>query len=271
MSAATVTAFRRVVAESTWRAAMPADVAARLPATARPFEEPAGTPRAPADVEGAGGPQGDDDLANRLAVAGRLLADGWLRIHGTAARGTAGVTFAVASDLSAAAGVVRRTGPGAEAQLALAPDPEVALLPAAQLVDELLRLLPARAEAAAPARPDAVPITCRPEVAATLVRALREDDTRLVRGVCAQLGVDEPPALLRSLVTLRGEYSLLLSAPGGPSRALRLLLGTDGWVETSLRPDGVHHRRVGLDQLRALLTDEIAGAADRAVRAADRG
>ncbi|MDP9821565.1 hypothetical protein [Nocardioides massiliensis] len=250
---AALTAYRRIVSEDAWRAAVPSDVAEQLPATARPLP----------------GEDAADDNAD-LTAAARMLTGGWLRMHGLASRGQAGITFALASDLTGAASVVRRlvATPDPDQPIGLAPDPEVSLLPASQLVDEVLRLLPARAEAAAAPRPDVVPVSCPPELTATLVRALRADDQAVVRAVCAQLGTEEPPALLTSLATLRGEFSLALSAPGSSSQVLRLLLGTDGWVETSVDAAGVHHRRVGLDDLRDVLTTAIAGAAERATRLA---
>ena len=257
MRAAPLTAFRRVVPEDAWRTAVPADVADQLPATARPL---------PGEGPGADRSAAEEDLA----AAARLLAGGWLRLHGQAARGPAGLTFAIASDLSGAASLVRRvtstTDP--DRPLGLVPDPEISLLPASQLVEEVLRLLPARAEAATAARPDATPVSCPPEVAATLVRALRADDPALVRAACVQLGTDEPPALLASLTHLRGEFSLLLNAPGTPSQVVHLLLGTDGWVESRIDATGVHHRRVDVNDLRNTLTDAIAGAAERAARTA---
>jgi len=263
----TLAPFRAVVPEAAWRAGVPADVADHLPATARPLPaDPAASP--PATTAG-----GDAPTPDSLAAAARLLAGAPIRLHGMAARGEAGIVFALASNLSAAASVVRRARSSGdpEATIALAPDPEVGLVPAEQLVSQVLRLLPAPDEARADALPDATPVTCAPEVATALVRALREDDQPVVRELCAQLGVDEPPALLASLTQLRGEFTLVLSAPGSPSRLLRLLLGTDGWVETSATVAGVHHRRIGLEDLRGLLVDEVAAAAERLARSDDAG
>src|SRR5690606_35180265 len=79
VSAAPLTAFRRVVPEDAWRTAVPADVAEHLPAPARPL---------PGE-----GPGAERSAPEDLTVAARLLAGGWLRLHGQAARGSAGLTF----------------------------------------------------------------------------------------------------------------------------------------------------------------------------------
>ncbi|MBZ5734974.1 hypothetical protein K8Z61_10740 [Nocardioides sp. TRM66260-LWL] len=207
------------------------------------------------------------DLA---ADAIRLVAAGAVQVQVASSRtGGPALIARLGSDGRSAGGAVRRVAPRAsggddprEAALDLLPGVELSLTWAAALAEEALRLLPP-----APGwGEEADPVQVAPEIAdAAVTHARRGDDARLA-ALCRLAGWDDLPPVLGSLRRLQGEATIVVAAPGRPAQALRLLLGTRGWVELGLAaPTDVVHTPVDhgalLRRLAAALAPALVDAA----------
>ncbi|WP_250445989.1 hypothetical protein, partial [Actinotalea sp. C106] len=145
------------------------------------------------------------------------------------------------------------------------PGIEVSVFPVAAMLDEVLRLVPAAAET------DVADADVPVELSVALGRALREGRTQVVEALTADLGLEEPPAVVGSLArTLDGQLALTVRSHGSARTSLGTWLRCDaGWVEILPMPGDVlrHRVRTREDIGRTLLT-ELTGRVDRALTAA---
>lgn len=245
-----------------------------IDAAAAPDDDAPPTPVAPvAPLEGtvSDGTVPPDDLA-RDAV--RLVAGGPLQVQVTSTllgsatgRSPLGLLARLGSDGLATGGVVRRLVPGPadepESPLGALPGVEVSATPAAALGEEILRLLP----------PDTgwddppAPLRAAPEIVRAAVGHAREGADDQLAALCRLQGWDDLPPMLEGLLTLRGDATIVVAAPGRPAEALRLLFGSRGWVELGLAsPTDVTHRAVDRGEvhrrLAATLTPLLVSLAD---------
>lgn len=215
---------------------------------------------------------GDDDLDAALTEAALLRAPA-LEIELATSQGERGLLGVIRSDLTSASAVVRRImttpGGGPEAT-SLTEGIEVSAFPLDRLMDEVMRLVPDPGEVI-PVAAAAIPM----ELSVSLGAALRGGDREMVEAVCADLGIGEPPEIIRSLVhSLAGSCAVSVRGVGaGPVSVGSWMLADCGWVEVTVDDeDIVHHRVISRRDLRTRILDAAAGRVDAALRqAADDG
>lgn len=137
------------------------------------------------------------------------------------------------------------------------PGVEVSTFPVENLVDEVLRHVPA-----APVRVAAAPAVVPEELTIALAQALRTGDATVVDTLCAELGTDGVPAVVDAAVrTTDGSLVVSVGSRGREDVSTLSLLRCDaGWLELTRTPDAriVHTPRT-LDDIRAALLYDLTG------------
>lgn len=246
--------LRRRLAESEWAAVLGVS-GASLPEWAAPLVPPGGALVAADAVP-------DDALREAVALEGAVEVE----VQAVAVR--RGVLAVLRTDGVVGTAVVRGIDAlpqGNATATRPRPGVEVSAFPVAALLDEVLRLVPDAPETDVP---DAVvPV----ELSVALGRALREGRTQVVEALTADLGLEEPPAVVDSLArTLDGQLTVTVRSHGTDRTSIGSWLRCDaGWVElTPVRGEMLRHRvRTREDIGRTLLSD-LTGRVDRALAAA---
>lgn len=214
------------------------------------------------------------ELDEALAAAVRLRRTALVEIEVAAAVGARAVMAHLWTDGRVGASLVRGFDVRAQGDARatrLRPGVEVSAFGPGTLLDEVLRLVPPAAE---PDRSEVAEVTLPVELTVGFATALRRGDSRTVAAICADLGVERPPAVVESVVlTLDG--NLVVSVR---SRALTRVSALSwlhcdvGWVELLPTADEqvrhVPRRRADLERL---LLSDLTGRLDTALRDAARG
>lgn len=241
-------------------AALTADEVSALPDWARPA---AGAEEAPEPVE----------LDEALAEAVHLRRTALVEVEVAASVGSRAVMAHLWSDGRVGAARVRGFDVRAQGDARATrrrPGVEVSAFASSTLLDEILRLVPPAAE---PGRDEVAEVTLPVELTIGFASALRRGDTRTVAAICADLGVERPPAVFESVVrTLDGSLVVSVRSRGtGHVSALSWLHCEAGWVELLPTADErvrhVPRRRADLERL---LLSDLTGRLDTALRAVAR-
>lgn len=256
-------ALRVRLTEPQWRAI--SATAGELPDWAAPIEhsEPdAASDDATTDETGADVGDAEDapDVAGpALAAALGLRAAATLHVDVAVADGARGLLATLWTDGRTGAVVVRGLDLRREGRATATrrrAGVEVSAFPAGNLTAEVLRLVPPM-----PNRVDAVEAVVPEELTIGLAAALRTGDTATTEAVCAELGLESPPAVVAAAVgSLRGDLGITVRGGRGPVTTGHWLACDAGWVELGRTPDGMirHTPRTAAD-LAATLRFDLAG------------
>lgn len=240
--------------EADWAAVLGVS-GATLPEWATPLVPPGGALVASEAVP-------DDALRDAVGLAGAV------EVEVSAVAGERGVLALLRTDGVVGSAVVR----GIEAlpqgtATATRPRPgvEISAFPVGRLLDEVLRLVPP-----APAT-DVADAVVPVELTVALGRAIREGRTEMVEAITADLGLEQPPAVVESLArTLDGQLSVTVRSAGTTRTSVGSWLRCDaGWVElTPARGEMLRHRVRTREQIGQTLLGDLTGRVDRALAAA---
>lgn len=241
-------------------AALAADEVSALPDWARP-------------AAGAQEPTEPAELDEALAGAVRLRRTALVEVEVAASVGARAVMAHLWTDGRVGAALVRGFDVRAQGDARATrrrPGVEVSAFTTSTLLDEVLRLVPPAAE---PGRDEVAEVTLPVELTIGFASALRRGDTRTVAAICADLGIEQPPAVFESVVrTLDGSLVVSVRSRGSADvSALSWLHCDAGWVELLPTADErvrhVPRRRADLERL---LLSDLTGRLDTALRAVAR-
>lgn len=238
-------------------AALAGDEVSALPDWARP---------APSEQE----PTEPVELDEALAEAVHLRRTALVEVEVAASVGPRAVMAHLWTDGRVGAALVRGFDVRAQGDARATrrrPGVEVSAFTTSTLLDEVLRLVPPAAE---PGRDEVAEVTLPVELTIGFASALRRGDTRTVTAICADLGIERPPAIFESVVrTLDGSLVVSVRSRGSADvSALSWLHCDAGWVELLPTADErvrhVPRRRADLERL---LLSDLTGRLDTALRA----
>lgn len=254
--------LRHRFTESEWAAVVRADALAEhaprlLPPWARPLDGLDGTQDHPdgstshgsgPDAPGPGDTPGEDLLeALMLGETAVVVVE-----VAAAARGR-GVLGAFWSDGHVGSALVRGADTSDDGTVRLRPGVEVSVFEVGDLVDEVMRLVPA-----APDVVDASPAVVPVELGVALATALRAGDRAVVDAVLAELGLGEVPPVIEAASSPDGSCVVTVRGAAGASAGswLRTSLG---WVGLSPAPEeSLRHTPVTRAGLTAVVVEHVA-------------
>ncbi|TKR24399.1 hypothetical protein FA014_06365 [Cellulomonas hominis] len=250
-------AFRARLGEQDWAAA--SEGVPGLPGWAGVLAvDRDGSAAAPPPAADAARSPADVDPVLRAAVEGGAAA--LVAVEVAVAAGERALLAVLWSDTDAGSGLARGVDVvpgGGLAGTTPRPGVEVSAFPTSQLVDEVLRHVPA-----APVRVVAAPATVPEELTIALAQAIRTGDTTTVDALCAELGAGGPPAVVEAAVRgTDGSLVVSVASRGRTDVSTLSLLRTDaGWVELTRTADGqVVHTSRSREDVRAALLYDLTG------------
>lgn len=243
---------RRRLTEEEWAGALRASDDPILPEWAKPLIA------ASSDLE----------LDPALREAIRLRQSALVEVEVTAVAGGRAILAALWTDGRVGSAIVRGVDvdlAGGDPSSSMRPGIEVSAFPVRSFLDEVLRLVPPASNTI-----NATQAVIPEEFTITLGQSLRHGDARMIAALCHDLGLEEPPAVVDSVVrTMDGQLTLTARSQGRDDVTVTSLLRCSaGWVElTRTADDQIRHTPKTTEDIGRTLLFDITGRLDDALTA----